>query len=227
MNRRPLPFSAAVLVGVVGPFAFAVVHLVNAVTLESRLLDMDRENNLPTWFSSSLFLLAAVACLGAAGQAERRTGRLGWLVVALLSFAFSVDEVASVHEEAGRRLGAETTLSVAQPLAAVTVLVLLLVVAHAVGAPARRPLRLAGGVLLASQVTATVAGLLVDGTGRFLLETAEDTTEMLTATALLAAALVGAGVRLDLRPSSVGHELRSWAAARDAEPAEPVHAWRS
>ncbi|MDT0166195.1 hypothetical protein Q9R32_11600 [Actinotalea sp. AC32] len=227
MTRWPLPFSAVVLVGVAGPFVLALVHLVNAVTLESRLLDMDRENNLPTWFSSSLFLLAAFACLGAAAHAERRTGRVGWLVVALLSFAFSVDEVASMHEEAGRRLGAETTLSVAQPLAAVAVLVVLLAVARAVGAPARRPLWLAGGILLASQVTATVAGLLVDGTGRFLLETVEDATEMLTATALLGAALVGSGVLLDLRPASVVHELRGWLSAGDPAPAEPVHAWRS
>ncbi len=65
-----------------------------------RQFDMDREANLPTWFSSSLLLLsAALLALIAGDRAARRApGSRIWWALAALFVCLSVDEAASIHE---------------------------------------------------------------------------------------------------------------------------------
>jgi hypothetical protein len=62
-----------------------------------RLLDLNVEGNLPTWFSSGLLFVAA-ALLGGlavnAGSGHRRA----WGLLAMVFFGLSLDEAASIHE---------------------------------------------------------------------------------------------------------------------------------
>jgi len=115
----------------------------------------------------------------------------------------SVDEAAALHEEAGTRLGATVTLSLTQPVAAVLVAATLLVVAASAAPRPATALRVAAALIVTSQVCASVAGLFLDGTALFGLETLEDVTETLTGTALLVAALEATGVRVEWRPGVV------------------------
>jgi hypothetical protein len=88
--------------------ALICIHLalfaVQAYTGHGRLLgiidrfDLDQENNIPTWYSMMLLLIAsgyayAISC-------TRSVLQLKWRVMALLLLGMSIDEVASIHETA-------------------------------------------------------------------------------------------------------------------------------
>ncbi len=68
------------------------------------LFDLDQEANLPTWYSSLKFALAAAAAAlcyraEAAGEAtEGPRSRIAWLFVGTLMLALSADESAQIHE---------------------------------------------------------------------------------------------------------------------------------
>ena len=64
------------------------------------LFHFDREQNLPTFFSSLLLLLSA-ALLFAAAQKARSTGTSSrpWALLALVFAFLSIDEITSVHEK--------------------------------------------------------------------------------------------------------------------------------
>jgi hypothetical protein len=67
-----------------------------------RLLDLDGEFNLPTWFSSSqLLLLAFTALVAWKLDSGRWLDRHGWLLLGLLFLYLSVDETAIIHESFG------------------------------------------------------------------------------------------------------------------------------
>lgn len=63
-------------------------------------LDLDTEASLPTWFSSSLMLLCALALLFIALQARREDPwkAAPWMILTVVFCALSLDEVAAVHE---------------------------------------------------------------------------------------------------------------------------------
>ena len=64
-----------------------------------QLLWVDREANLPAWFSSALFFIAAIlAAMIAAATRQERSSHLGWPVVAGILLLLSIDEVAQLHE---------------------------------------------------------------------------------------------------------------------------------
>ncbi|MBI4357976.1 MAG: hypothetical protein HY584_01630, partial [Candidatus Omnitrophica bacterium] len=71
-----------------------------------RLFSLDFENNLPTWFSSFLWLTAALFAYGCAQQILNVRRRLLWNVSALFFIFLSCDEVASIHEHVGSLLNA-------------------------------------------------------------------------------------------------------------------------
>lgn len=69
----------------------------------SDLLNLDREHNLPTWYSSIQWFCIAVV-LGLFAQRNFRLSRRGsWLLVLfpLVFLALSLDEVAQIHERLG------------------------------------------------------------------------------------------------------------------------------
>jgi hypothetical protein len=62
-----------------------------------RLLDLNTERNLPTWFSSTILLTAAVLLGGIAADRTRRH-RAAWRFLAIVFVGLSLDETASIHE---------------------------------------------------------------------------------------------------------------------------------
>jgi hypothetical protein len=84
-----------------------------------RLVDLDAEGNLPTWFSSvQLAALAAAAAWCFRSEGGGRAGRWVWGVLAAGFLYLSFDEAAVVHERVLRDLVLET-LPVASGLRAV------------------------------------------------------------------------------------------------------------
>lgn len=72
--------------------------LTHDVTL--RFFDLDHENNLPTWYSSSALLLCAVLLTGI-GLHKRQVGdryARHWIALAIIFAFLSLDEMASIHE---------------------------------------------------------------------------------------------------------------------------------
>ncbi|GAA4731478.1 hypothetical protein GCM10023328_08210 [Modestobacter marinus] len=71
------------------------------------LLSVNREGNLPTWFSSALLLsaAAAVAGVGAWAHRVRDRWRWHWTVLAAVFGYLSVDELVRLHERANHQVG--------------------------------------------------------------------------------------------------------------------------
>lgn len=68
------------------------------------LFDITREKNVPTWFSSMLFLMTggAAILLFAHWRAQNRWGKaLPWLLIGLFFTLLSLDDTAAVHERLG------------------------------------------------------------------------------------------------------------------------------
>jgi hypothetical protein len=65
-----------------------------------RLVWLDGECNIPSWFSSALLLLCSfLLAVVAAAQRQRRDGRFGhWLALSLIFAFLSLDETAQLHE---------------------------------------------------------------------------------------------------------------------------------
>lgn len=63
-------------------------------------LDLDTEASLPTWFSSGLMLVCALALLAISLQVVRqgRLKALPWFLMAAAFFALSLDEIVTLHE---------------------------------------------------------------------------------------------------------------------------------
>ena len=70
-----------------------------------RLFDMDRERNIPTLFSTCLFLLNGLVCL-AIWKVRSREGlpAATWLVLAGTLFFLGADEFCQIHEYVNERL---------------------------------------------------------------------------------------------------------------------------
>lgn len=68
-----------------------------------RVVNVDGEANLPTWWNSTLLLAVAGMALTAAllGGRGARPGRLSWLGLAAATALLSVDETISLHERLG------------------------------------------------------------------------------------------------------------------------------
>lgn len=67
-----------------------------------RTLDVNEENSVPTWFSSSLLLLCSVLLVAIASAAKRLGERdaLWWAALSVIFVLLSLDETASFHESA-------------------------------------------------------------------------------------------------------------------------------
>jgi hypothetical protein len=69
----------------------------------SRLFDVDREGNLPSWFSASQLLLLALVMAAAAFAAKKH--RFVWVFCAAAALFLSADEASALHELAGSAAG--------------------------------------------------------------------------------------------------------------------------
>ncbi|MGH7586442.1 MAG: hypothetical protein ACREMH_09370, partial [Gemmatimonadales bacterium] len=75
----------------------------NPIGVLESFFDLDREQNLPTWWSSAK-LLAVALVLGATCAARRSVdGRRAWLLAAgaVVALGLSLDETALLHERLG------------------------------------------------------------------------------------------------------------------------------
>lgn len=65
-----------------------------------RQLNLDSENNIPTWYSSSTLLLSALllAVIGLANKRKNDPFAFQWLGLAAIFLYLSLDEAASLHE---------------------------------------------------------------------------------------------------------------------------------
>ncbi|MEZ4416353.1 MAG: hypothetical protein R3E10_11465 [Gemmatimonadota bacterium] len=102
MTQRPMLALAALITGDV---LLVLIHLLvfsrdEPSQLLSALFGLDREANLPTWYSSTQLLLAGVCLLWAGTRANRTEGRPSrLLLLAGATFVFlSADEASSIHE---------------------------------------------------------------------------------------------------------------------------------
>ena len=104
VTPRVLHIRAILVLGVTA-FATvgAAVGFIGAVTGADymlgfkRLLDLNGERNLPTWFSSGI-LLAAAALLGGLAADTERPHRRAWVFLSIVFVYLSLDEAASIHE---------------------------------------------------------------------------------------------------------------------------------
>ncbi|PIR00583.1 MAG: hypothetical protein COV66_05960 [Nitrospinae bacterium CG11_big_fil_rev_8_21_14_0_20_45_15] len=67
-------------------------------------VDLGQEGNLPTWYSSFKFTLAAIAALHCYFQGKQTPYNRGWLLVTGLMLLMSIDETGQFHETATRWL---------------------------------------------------------------------------------------------------------------------------
>jgi hypothetical protein len=65
-----------------------------------RQLNLDNENNIPTWYSSSALLFSAIllTVIGLANRSRRNPSAFQWLGLAAIFLYLSLDEAASLHE---------------------------------------------------------------------------------------------------------------------------------
>jgi hypothetical protein len=72
----------------------------------TRLLDLNGEHNIPSWYSSAALLTAAALLYAIAAATGEAQTRRGWRALSLLFVALSLDEAAGVHELTNRPLRA-------------------------------------------------------------------------------------------------------------------------
>lgn len=92
--------TAALLLADLGTRAY---NRYDSIPTIRRMVNVDVEANLPTWWNSTLLLAVAGVALTAALLSRRgaRPGRLSWLGLAAATTVLSLDETVSFHERLG------------------------------------------------------------------------------------------------------------------------------
>jgi hypothetical protein len=150
-----------------------------------QLFDVDQENNLPTWFSTFLLLVAS-ALLWLCARRKRAAGERWsghWRALAVGFLLMSVDEVAGVHES----INSVIVMTWAIPGAVMAALIGLAFIPFLLSLPRRTALLfgVAGGGYLAGAVGIEIVGNAMVGqrlrdTLQYNLTTlAEESLEML------------------------------------------------
>ncbi len=108
----------------------AQVHFRGLASLEA-MFSLDREANLPSWFSSILLLTIAALCWTIGGDVRARRERRGrhWQLLAVVLTVLSLDEMVSFHERLNdplkARLGTSGALEWAWVLVAIPAVLVL------------------------------------------------------------------------------------------------------
>ncbi|MGB3681953.1 MAG: hypothetical protein WA990_05650 [Rubrobacteraceae bacterium] len=64
-----------------------------------QLFELDSDQNIPTWYSSSMLLICAGLLAIIAAAARRNIYRIQWIGLSLIFLYLSADEAASIHEK--------------------------------------------------------------------------------------------------------------------------------
>ena len=122
---RPLTLSLLLLmIAIVLILASLLSIYLGTVTVENqpfvdirkiyiRLFDLNREENIPTWFSSLLLILNAfiLAIIAIRTKAQQGPYYTQWFVLAAIFLYLSVDETAQLHEMVVKRVPLAFNLS--------------------------------------------------------------------------------------------------------------------
>lgn len=173
--------------GVAIVLVLVLLHIVNGVTLDLQLLDLNSEQNLPSWVSSFGFALAGLtaAAVGLSDRALRP-----WLAIGVLMLAFSLDDIAMLHERFEELGDTGLALLVIEPLMVLGFLIVFAAAARTVrGVP--RVLFLAAILALAIAQVASSAGFVREHVPVPLgtLIVLEEGAELLVSALLLGAAV--------------------------------------
>lgn len=152
--------------------------------------DVGREINVPTWFSSGLWIVAGAM----AGFFSRRAAahRHSWLLFAVVCVIFSIDEMLELHERLdiiGHELAAFLPFDlgfvwvIPGAILALVIVLSLLRLILSLPSGVRNGLLLAGAVFIAGAIgVETLAGLMIASNGMtplfFVLTLVEETCEM-------------------------------------------------
>ncbi len=103
----PASLSRAILVLLGMQVLLTALYALNVHDVPgTRQFNMDGELNIPTWWSTSLFLMAGLSAIGLA-RCNKLLGRAvaPWTLVGIGLFGLSLEEVAAIHEDVGSALG--------------------------------------------------------------------------------------------------------------------------
>lgn len=183
--------------------------------------NVDREANLPTWFSSAVLLLAAASVAGVAAWASRTRDRWRWhwWVLAAAFCYLSIDELVRLHEKASGQVSQVVDATgiftfgwwvVAVPLVAVFAIAYLRFL-RALPAKVGGLMVLAGGLYVGGAIgMEIVASWLADAQGTLspaysLVTTVEELLEMVGVVVFLHAVNTYANSRLTVVDAPAAH----------------------
>jgi hypothetical protein len=154
-----------------------------------RMFDMQHEGNVPSWFSGTLLLACGMmfAFVWASVRQRREGNAAGWAVLALVCLAASIDEVSAIHETVGQGLKSGRGAFIYLVPGSLLLLGIALALRRFFAALAdsiRQALAIGIGIWLSGAVVLEALEAAVpsdaDGsTGIALLNTAQDTFELL------------------------------------------------
>jgi hypothetical protein len=184
---RALPLEMHVLSALLlVEFVLLALNGLNTFTFHTDFLILEEEGNLPTWASSIFFAFASALCV-LAGLA--RGNWVAWGPLATLAGLFSLEEIASLHDDFEASVGDAAVVEIASPLVAVLLLgVAWLVVRDLKGLT--RALVIAAGLALviAQLVSAGNSALEPPYNVHVIMSMSEELSEMLVGALLIAAA---------------------------------------
>jgi hypothetical protein len=184
---RASPVTFAILCAGVALQAVLVVgHGVNKELLgDANFLALDKDNNLPSWITTALFVVAGLACGLLAWLRPRERIPLAFLaVVALL---LSLEQMAQIHGELEADLDEVMTL-VIQPLLALGLVVVVALAARGLPTLSKVLLWAAIACIAVSQLSSMVNSELDPPYALLIFfQTVEEVGEMLTAILLIGA----------------------------------------
>ena len=187
-RARLEPWKIAVCVGILVALALLAIHGINKVFLgDSRRLGLDREGSIGTMYSVANFFVAATLCARAAATDRPRRG--WWGLLALLFLAFSVDDLAGVHE-ASEDVSNHFSRLVLQPAVVGAGCLILVSLSRRLEGPAARLAKTCAFLLVLGFACST-ATAYIDLPHVVYVPTmyVEELSEILMATALIGAAL--------------------------------------
>jgi len=180
-----------------------IAHVVSDYAVGGRIFLVTSESNVPTWFSATQFILAAVACAWV-GHSGPRPDR-NWVLLGLVFLLFSLDEVAMFHERIEAHGSADLFQFVVEPLIGLAVIVIFYRAIQNSPERVRRFLLIAIATLIASQACSAAASKIYgedgSGAGFDTLAILEEVFKFLTGTFALVAALDNGADEL-LRPAA-------------------------
>jgi hypothetical protein len=178
-------------------------HVIDDYALDGRVLLVTTESNVPTWFSSTQFVLAALACLWVGRTDRASTGARAWLLLALVFAFFSFDEIATIHERLESHGSKDVWQFVIEPIIGLVVIAIFYRAIQSAPARSKRFLTIAIATLILSQACSAAASKLYgedgSGAGFDTLAILEEVFKFLTGTFGLVGALdAGASELLEL-----------------------------